>query len=321
MVRGRRRKTLRLCLMIGYFGPEGTFTHQALLTLGEQDGWRDFIDPTDVKPYATVQRALDAVREGEVEASLVPIENSVEGGVSATLDYLARPGADQLQIKAEVVIAVEFELVARPGTTLDQVKTIITHPHAAAQCRDWVAENVPGAVIVEKGSTAAAALEVSNPDSEFDAAISAAVARDLYGLVSLASGISDNEAAETRFILATRAGKPTERTGADKTTLVAFMRVDRSGALLEILQQFAVRGVNLCRIESRPTKTMLGSYCFSIDAEGHISDLRLAETLQGLKRVCKDVTYARADKQPPIVPRGQTDDDYADSADWFSKLS
>lgn len=299
--------------MRGFFGPEGTFTHQALLSLGNEPA----------TPFPTVARALDAVRSGEVEASLVPIENSIEGGVSATLDYLALP-EDPLQINTEVVIPVSFDLCVRPGTTLDQVRRVISHPHAIAQVRGWLDANLPEAMIVERGSTAGAAQAVSHPESEFDAAVCAPVAGQMYGLISAASNISDIQTAATRFVLVTRPGPSPERTGHDKTTLVAYMRQDHPGALLEILQQFAVRGVNLCRIESRPTKTTLGEYCFSIDAEGHITDARMAEALMGLHRICKDVvflgSYARADRKQPKVPYGGSDADYYAALGWMRNI-
>jgi len=303
--------------MYGYFGPEGTFTHQALLALGL---------PGDARPYPTVAAALDAVRDGVVDASVVPIENSNEGGVSATLDDLGTPGQVPLHIVGEVVIDVRFDLAVRPGVTrLDDVHSVLTHPHAAAQCRAWLAEHVPQATLTERGSTAGAAQEVARPDSTYDAAICAPVARELYGLTALAHGIGDTADAVTRFVLVSRPGRPPARTGHDKTSLVAFMRADRPGALLEILQQLAVRGVNMCRIESRPTKTTLGSYCFSIDAEGHIEDARLAEALIGLRRICQDViflgSYPRADGTAPQVPEGATDDDYAAAHDWLASLS
>ena len=156
--------------MLGYFGPAGTFTHQALLTFST--------DPA--MPFTTVGEALDAVREGVVEAALVPIENSVEGGVTVTLDTLAsgRP----LTIVREVLLPVQFNLCARPGTRLEDVRRVLTHPHAAAQCRGWMHEFLPAARITEGGSTAAAAEEVSDPSSKYDAAICAQVAGDLYGL-------------------------------------------------------------------------------------------------------------------------------------------
>ncbi len=300
--------------MRGYFGPEGTFTHQALLTLGDEPA----------QPYPTVARALDAVRAGEVEASLVPIENSIEGGVSATLDYLGLPNSP-LQIIHEVVIPVSFDLCVRPGTTLGQVQRVISHPHAIAQVRGWLDANLPDAVVVERGSTAGAAQTVADPESGFEAAVCAPIAGQMYGLVSAATGISDNDQAATRFVLVSRPGPSPERTGHDKTTLVAYMRKDHPGALLEILQQLAVRGVNLCRIESRPTKTTLGEYCFSMDAEGHISDARMAEALMGLRRICKDVvflgSYARADGKEPKVPYGGTDADYRNALDWAYQIN
>ena len=157
----------------GYFGPVGTFTHQALLTL-------DPAAPADPVPYATVGQALQAVRDGEVAAALVPIENSVEGGVTATLDNLAY--GDPLVITREVLLPVQFGLYARPGTALADVRLVTTHPHAEAQCRRWLADHLPGAEVVVGGSTAAAAAEVAREGSRFDAAICAAVAGELYGL-------------------------------------------------------------------------------------------------------------------------------------------
>ncbi|MEL4503436.1 prephenate dehydratase [Luteococcus sp. H138] len=298
--------------MLGYFGPAGTFTHQALLSVSSEEA----------HPYPTVAAALDAVRAGEVTAALVPIENSVEGGVSATLDNLA--AGDRLMIIREVLLPVQFGLYVRPGTGLADVRQILTHPHAYNQTRDWVASNCPQAQVTEGGSTAAAAAEVADPQSRHDAAICAAVAGEMYGLVAAATAIADNEAAVTRFVLVAKQGPPTERTGADRTTLVAYMRENHPGALQEILDQFSVRGVNLSRIESRPTKTTLGNYCFSIDAEGHLLDSRMADALVGLHRICKKVvflgSYARADRVKPRVPAGSTDADYAEAMTWLETL-
>ncbi len=298
--------------MLGYFGPQGTFTHQALLSLGEGEA----------TPFPTVAATLDAVRNQQVAAALVPIENSVEGGVSATLDRLA--AGDRLMIIREVLLPVQFGLYARPGTALSQVSSVLTHPHAAAQCREWLAEHLPDARITEGGSTAAAAEEVAQPTSRFDAAVCAEVAGELHQLDQLAAHIADNDGAVTRFVLVAPAGPPPERSESDKTTLVAFMREDHPGALLEILEQFAGRGVNLSRIESRPTKTILGDYCFSIDAEGHIVDARMAEALMGLHRVCKDVvflgSYPRADRVKPRIPYGGRDTDYAAARAWLDDV-
>ncbi len=298
----------------GYFGPAGTFTHQALLTLPAVAG-----EPI---PYATVGQALQAVRDAEVTAALVPIENSVEGGVSATLDTLTY--GEPLMITREVVLPVQFTLFARSGTRLGDVHNILTHPHAAAQCRDWLAAHLPQAIITEGGSTAAAAAEVADPHSRFDAAICAQVAGDAHGLTPLAEGIADNPDAVTRFVLVSRPGPVGPATGADKTTMVLFMRENHPGALLEILEQVASRGVDLCRIESRPTKRSLGDYCFSIDAEGHIDDARLAEALMGLHRICGDVvflgSYPRADRAEPVIQVGTSNSDYAAASQWLQRL-
>lgn len=299
--------------MIGYFGPAGTFTHQALRT----------VSGDEAVPYATVAGVLDAVRAGEVEAGLVPIENSVEGGVTATLDNLAI-GGDPLVIVREVLLPVSFVLAVRPGVELSEVRRIITHPHAYAQTRDWVRKNVPDAAVTEGGSTAAAAAEVADPGSRYDGAICARVAADLYGLDCVATDIADNPDAVTRFVLVQRPGRLPEPTGADKTTLVAYMYADHSGALLEILEQFSMRGVNLTRIESRPTKKTFGEYCFSIDAEGHIGEPRMRGTLKGLHRVCREVTflgsYPRADQVRPKIARGFSADEYEAAEVWMDGL-
>ncbi len=299
--------------MLGYFGPEGTFTHQALLSLALDE---------QATPYSSVAATLDAVRDRSVRAGLVPIENSVEGGVSATLDNLA--AGQQLVITGEVLLNVQFGLYAPTGTGLADVRRVVTHPHAAAQVRTWLATHLPRATVTERGSTAGAAKEVASPGSAFHAAVCAAVAGEMYGLEPLASDIADNPDAVTRFILVARPGVPAQRTGHDKTSLVAYLREDRSGALLEILEQFASRGVNLCRIESRPTRERLGSYCFAIDAEGHLSDARMAEALMGLHRICKRVdflgSYPRADKVEPSVDKGFRESDYDKAASWLKGL-
>ena len=299
----------------GYFGPEGTFTHQALLTLPEAREGQQL-------PFGTVEACLDAVRAGEVAAGLVPIENSVEGGVSATLDNLTY-GAP-LRIVREILLPVQFDLFARPGTRLAEVRQVLTHPHAAAQCRSWLARKLPNATIATGGSTAAAAAAVADPKSGYDAAVSSRIAGELYRLETLAEEIADNDTAVTRFILLTRPGQVVPPTGADKTSLVLFMRADRSGALLELLEQFASRGVNLCRIESRPTKTAFGSYCFAVDAEGHIDDERLAEALMGLHRVSARViflgSFPAADASQTHVLEGTSNAAYDAARHWLSTL-
>ena len=298
-----------------YLGPEGTFTEQALRTLPAAA-------KADLIPCATVTVALDAVRGGEADGAVVPIENSVEGSVPVTLDELAT--GEPLMITREMTVPVAFSLLARPGATADDVRRVATHPHAAAQTRRWLALHLPRAEVVHTTSTAFAAFMLTQPDAEWDAAVSAPVAADHYRLATLATGIGDNPGALTRFVLVSRPGPPPPATGRDKTSVVAFMREDHPGALMEILDQLAMRGVNLTRIESRPTGAALGNYCFSLDAEGHVADARVGEALMGLRRVCADVrflgSYERHDGVAPEIRAGTTDAEFDDAAAWLARL-
>jgi prephenate dehydratase len=298
-----------------YLGPEGTFTEAALRTLPAASR-------ADLQPYPTIGGALDAVRAGDADGALVPIENSVEGSVPVTLDELAI--GEPVLITREVLLPVQFALLARSGITLDQVKRVVTHPHAEAQCRGWLRRHMPDVTIGRAVSTAAAAVLVADAGASYDAAIAAPVAGERYRLTALARNIGDNPDAVTRFVLVSRPAAPSAPTGADKTSLVAFIRDDHPGALMEILDEFAVRGVNLARLESRPTGQAMGRYCFSIDAEGHIADARVGEALRGLRRVCADVrflgSYPRADATPATVRSGTTDADFTDAERWLERL-
>ncbi|GAA1932064.1 prephenate dehydratase [Nocardioides marmoribigeumensis] len=300
-----------------YFGPAGTFTEQALRTLPEAAS-------VEAVPCTTVTVALDEVRAGESDAAVVPIENSVEGSVPVTLDELAT--GEPLMIRREMTVPVAFSLLTRPGHRLEDVRVVGTHPHAEAQTRGWVARHLPGATVVHATSTAAAAAALADPDATplWDAAISAPLAAERYGLEALATGIGDNAEAVTRFVLVTRPGRPSPPTGRDKTSLVLFMRENHPGALLEILDQLATRGVDLTRIESRPTGHALGDYCFSVDAEGHIEDRRLGEALMGLRRICADVrflgSYERHDGKAATIRPGTTDEEFNRATAWLARL-
>ncbi len=304
---------------VAYLGPRGTFTEQALRSLPGAG-------QAEPVPCSTVIVALDAVRSGDAEAAVVPIENSVEGSVPVTLDELAtgRP----LMIVREMTVPVAFSVLVRPGTRPEDVRVVGTHPHAAAQTRGWLAQHLPHAEVVHATSTAAAAAALAHASDDgpppWQAAVSAPLAAEHYALETLAAGVADNPDAVTRFVLVSRPGVPTAPTGRDKTSLVAFMREDHPGALLEILEQLTMRGVNLSRIESRPTGAALGNYCFSIDAEGHVADRRVGEALMGLRRVCADVrflgSYERHDGTPPTIRPGTTDEEFEDAAAWLARL-
>jgi prephenate dehydratase len=298
-----------------YLGPAGTFTEQALRTLPAARA-------AHLLPCATVGLTLDAVRSGDADGAVVPLENSVEGGVAATLDELST--GDPLMITRELVVEVQFALLAKPGTSVGAITRVATHPHAAAQCRRWLATHLPDVDVVQESSTAHAAALVAGVESPYDAAIAAPVAASTYRLATLATAIADRAGAVTRFVLVARPGPPPPPTGADKTSLVVFIRDNHPGALLELLEQFAARGVDLTRIESRPTGSALGRYCFSIDAEGHVADPRVGEALMGLRRTSADVrflgSYPRADNRPASERLGTTAADFAAAASWLDRL-
>jgi prephenate dehydratase len=295
----------------GYLGPAGTFTEAALRTVVQRG---------DLTPYASVAVALDAARTGDVDGAMVPLENSVEGSVATTLDELA--GGDPLQITREVLLPVRFALLGRSGTARDDVRTVATHPHAEAQCRRWVRDVLPDASVVLTPSTADAARSVAA--GTYDAAISAPIAAQEYRLQVLAEDIQDNAGAVTRFVLVSRPGPAPAPTGADRTTLAVFIAHDQPGALLALLTEFAVRGINLTRIESRPSGAGLGRYFFSIDCEGHLADARVGEALAALHRTTLQVrflgSYPRADEVPSDVRPGTSDGDFRAAAAWLHRL-
>ena len=260
-----------------YLGPAGTFTEAAL---------NKVTCDTDKKiPYINVTAALDAVRSGEADFALVPIENSVEGVVARTLDELAN--GEPLTISGEVTLAVTFDFMVKAGTKT--INRIGTHPHAEAQCRAYLSINYPRAEIVVTNSTSAAAELVAK--GELDAAIASTAAAEHFGLEILASNIGDNTAAVTRFIAAQKPGYIPAPTGNDRTSLVVYIDIDHAGALLEILTVFAKQNVNLTFIQSRPTGRELGHYHFVIDVEGHIQDEPVAQSMAELREICDDIRF------------------------------
>ena len=260
-----------------YLGPSGTFTEQALRKISSKD---------DVlTPYANVTAALNAVREGKADKAFVPIENSIEGVVARTLDELAV--GDPLVITAETTLPVSFALMVLPENYGKPISRIATHPHAEAQCRTYVAENLPGAEVIDAHSTAAAAKGLL--EKNYDAAIASEIAAENYGLKIIARDIGDNQGAVTRFVVAEKPGVTPPPTGSDRTSLVTFIDSDRSGALLEILSEFAKHEVNLTFIQSRPTGRQLGHYHFIIDVEGHIADAKVAAAIEGVRTVCDEI--------------------------------
>ncbi|MFC7547083.1 prephenate dehydratase [Plantactinospora sp. GCM10030261] len=302
-----------------YLGPEGTFTEQALRMIpAAEHGTRT--------PARSVPEALDGVRGGDFDAAVVPLENSVGGAVPVTLDELV--SGEPLAITREIVLPVQFVLAAVDEKPLSGIRGVAAHPQASAQCRHWLREHLPDATVVDVLSNAAAAADAAA--GRHDAAICAPIGADRHRLTVLADKIADRDDAVTRFVLVSRPGPPPPPTGDDVTSLAVYIAHDRVGALLAVLTELSVRGVNLTRIESRPTGEALGRYVFFLDCTGHVADVRVGEALQGLRRICADVrflgSYPRhrwtgaAGDRPVQGPAGLTDLDFADAAAWLARL-
>ncbi len=263
-----------------YFGPAGTFTEEALLSQSDlADGERI--------AFASVPDVIAAVERGEAHGGVVPIENMIEGSVSVTLDTLAFDS--ELLIQREIDLPISLNLCARSGIALGDLKTVVSFPHALAQCRGWLGKKLPSAEQRASHSTSDAARDVSRSKRADMAAICNALAAEIYGLEVLATDIEDHPENQTRFVLL--GGGIPAPTGHDKTSVVCFQQKDRPGSLLGILQEFAARAVNLTKLESRPTKRGLGDYCFFIDCEGHVADEVVADALRNLAAKQGDVKF------------------------------
>ena len=266
---------------MGFLGPEATFGEQALLTQAD-------LSAGERVPFGSMPDVLRATADGTVDVGFVAIENALEGSVNVTVDTLAFDV--DLLIQREVVIPVSMHLLALPGASIEDIRTVVSIPVATAQCRSFLQAELPGVVERAVDSTAEAARQVAEQGDQSVAAIANALAADVYGLVPLAEEIEDHPDNETRFV-AVRAGTVPAQSGHDKSTVVIFQHADRPGSLLAILQEFAARSINLTRLESRPTKSGLGNYCFLVDFEGHVADEVVADCLRSLKAEQADVKF------------------------------
>jgi len=295
-----------------YLGPAGTFTEAALKQVPEAAG----------KPWRSVNNvgeALADVTSGRSVAAMIAIENSIEGGVSATQDALATvPG---LRIIREVLVPVNFVLVARRGTTLADVRIVNAHPVAYAQSRGWLERTLPDHGHIPASSNVRAAAALFDPDSNADAAVAPPGIVDQLDVDVLAEDIGDNPNAVTRFVLVSRSRRISPRTGADKTSLIVELPDDEPGSLLAMLEQFSTRGVNMSLIESRPIGDELGRYRFVIDLDGHVHDERVADALLGLRRFSPQViflgSYPRADRREVEYHSKYGDDIFIEARDWL----
>lgn len=269
---------------IGFLGPIGTFTEAAL------QSQTDLLDAEQV-PMRTFVDVLNATQDGTLDLGFVAIENAIEGTVNVTLDTLAFD--TDLRIQREVILDITMDLMARQGTSLEQITTVISHPIANAQCRHFVQEHLPNAEVVPANSTAEAALIAStNPGF---GALGPAIAGRLHGLSTIRSDVADLKGNQTRFLVVGQDGVPA-RTGHDKTTVVLAQHENKPGSLVAILHEFSARNLDLTKLTSRPARptgdhTSLGQYSFIIDIDGHIEDDVVANCLINVQAKHADVKF------------------------------
>ena len=302
---------------IGFFGPFGTFTEQALRTQPD-------LAAGDLVPYRSVPDVLDAVATGEVDKGFVPIENSIEGMVNFTQDALVFDY--DLLIQREVVLDIEHCLLAPKGTSLQDVTSVLSIPVATAQCAAYLRKSLPNAELITANSTADAAKQVSERSSSGEKGLAALAPRNaaqLYKLEVIAESIADHKGNQTRFVLVGRDSIPAA-TGHDRTGLVVFQRADEPGSLISILQEFAARRINITHLSSRPTKAGgLGDYCFIMYIDGHIHDELVADALRDLRAKQGGVkflgSYPAAGEQAHSA-REHADARWKEADDWVSSL-
>ncbi|HEV7888087.1 MAG TPA: prephenate dehydratase [Acidimicrobiales bacterium] len=266
---------------IAFLGPPGTFTEEALLTQPDLAG-------AELVALRTMPDVLNATEQGEVDLGFVAVENSIDGTVNESIDGLIFE--NRLFMQREVVIAIRLNLLVVPGTALADVKRVVSFPKAIAQCRGFLARELPGAEVAAATSTSEAVRIVGEERPPGTAAVGTALAAKLYGLDVAVADIEDHPENSTRFVLLAADGIPAA-TGHDKTSIVCFQHADKPGSLHAILGQFSARNINLTKLESRPTKRRLGHYCFLIDLDGHVDDEVVADCLRDLHAQLADVKF------------------------------
>ena len=306
--------TLGPTTRVGFLGPEGTFTEQALLS-------QDDLAACALVALPTIPDILLAVEAGHTDLGFVALENSIEGAVTAAVDTLAFE--TDLLIQREVVMGVQMNLLAPSGVGLADIRRVLSIPVATSQCRMFLQRELPGVTSEPTASTAEAARLVAADEHDgHTAAIAPSVAAKVYGLDVLATDIEDHPDNATRFVVVAQRGIPAP-TGHDKTSIVVFQRTDRPGSLLTILQEFAARSINLVKLESRPTKKGLGHYCFLIDLEGHVGEELVADCLRDLRSKVEDVkflgSYPAAGEHGP-ARRRDAEAAWREAAEWVESL-
>lgn len=298
---------------VGFLGPRGTFSEQALLTQGD-------LANAELLPLDSIPDVLVATTSRRVDLGFVPIENAIEGTVNVTMDMLAFE--HELLIQREVVIGVQMHLLGLPGADVEAITTVLSIPIATAQCRRFLSSNLPGVATAVASSTAQAAEIVAANGDPTVAAIANTRAGQLHGLATLVPDIEDHDDNETKFVVVAPAGIPAP-TGHDKTTVVIFQHANRPGSLLAILQEFAARAINLTKLESRPTKQGLGSYCFIIDLEGHIDEALVADCLRDIHSKHGTIKFLGsypAAGETGARARREADASWAEADAWIQSL-
>jgi prephenate dehydratase len=288
-------------LRVGFLGPEGTFTEEALLSEPEYAAAR-------ITPFGSLGEVLEAVDGGQVDLGFVPLENAIEGTVRDIVDSLVFDF--ELRIQREVVLDIHLHLMAPPGTQLADIERVASIPMATAQCRGFLNRQLSGAEVLATNSTAEAARLIGERDDVMSARPTAAIAprlaAKLYGLDLLVEDIEDHPDNQTRFVSLAKSGIPSP-TGHDRTSVACFQSADHPGSLYAILGHFAARNINLTKLESRPTKKALGDYCFIIDFEGHIADAVVSDCLRDLHAELAGVkflgSYPAAGPAGPAIRR------------------
>ncbi len=252
---------------VGYLGPQGAFTHEAAATL----------EDVETVACTSIGEVLALVADGTLDKGVVPIENAIEGTVSATIDGLVFE--HDLVIEREIVLPIHLHLLARAGVGVTDVTKVLSYVHALAQCRGYL--DKLGVASEETTSTSQAARDVADSKAPW-AAIGSSLAGELYNLEQIATDIEDHPGNATRFVVVGR-DAVSAPTGHDRTSIVCFQDADRPGSLYAILGRFAAHDINLTKLESRPTKLGLGDYCFIIEFDGHVGDDVVADCLADLQ--------------------------------------
>lgn len=287
-------------MRIGILGPAGTFSENAAM-LWMRESIKD--ETCEIKYYDTIFDVSDGLLRQDVDYAILPLENSLEGSVGETLDILSGENVD-VQIVGEILVPIQICLMAKQNLSFKEkalpgehafssheeasqalaragIRKIVSHPHALAQCKRFLRERGKGMELKTVDSTAGAAKLAAQ--SEEIAALASEAAAAKYRLNIIAEGVQDRDSV-TRFVVLSSSGIKTAPTGKDKTSILLYLKENSPGALYEILGEFALRGINMTKIESRPSKKAMGDYMFHIDCEGHLDEDKMKEALRGIKR-------------------------------------